>query len=485
MHFADLAIHTIRDGLAKKTFSCRELISAHLARIEAVDATIHAFLQVTQEAALQQADVVDKKIAAGETLKSLDGVPVAIKDVLVTKGVPTTAASKILEGYVPPYTATAVERLYAAGAIMLGKTNCDEFAMGASGEHSAYGPTRNPWDTERVPGGSSSGSAAAVASGMSIAALGTDTGGSVRQPAGFCGVVGVKPTYGRVSRYGLIALASSLDQVGVLTRSVDDAAFVLQAISGQDAQDATSVDMPVPNPAALSASDLKGVRIGLPSEYFIEGMDPAVERLVRATADTFAAAGATTVDISLPHTEYGLAVYYIIQPAEASTNLARYDGIRFGKRVDAETLERVYHASRDAGFGAEPKRRIMLGTYALSAGYYDAYYRKAQKVRTLIRQDFADAFRSVDAILAPTSPGVPFRLGDNVQDPLTMYLADVFTVPANIAGIPGISIPCGWVGGLPVGAQLMGPMWSEERLLMIAAAAERALALPRRLPNPG
>jgi aspartyl-tRNA(Asn)/glutamyl-tRNA(Gln) amidotransferase subunit A len=484
MDLATLTIARAREGLRTKTFSCAELLDAYLDRLHACEPGIRAFLCVADEAARAHAKHVDALIHEGEELPPLAGIPVAVKDTIATRDLPTTAASKILSGYTPPYDATAVARLRAAHAVIIGKTNCDEFAMGASGEHSAFHPTKNPWAHDRVPGGSSSGSAAAVAAGAALAALGSDTGGSIRQPAGFCGLVGIKGTYGRVSRYGLFALASSLDQIGPLARTVEDAAVMLNAIGGHDPNDATTVEMAPMDLAAIRAADVNGIRIGIPKEYFVTGMDANVEAAVRSAADALAKLGATIQEISLPHTAYALAVYYILQPAEASSNLARYDGIRYGRRAnDASTLLDTYGRSRDQGFGDEVKRRIMLGTYALSAGYYDAYYRKAQKVRTLIRRDFNDAFRTVDCILTPTSPSLPFSLGERYDDPITMYLSDIFTVPANIAGLPGISVPVGSSGGLPIGAQLMGPLWSEERLCTAANALERSLSLPLRLPD--
>lgn len=483
MDTAHLTIQKIQDGLRGKEFSCRELTEAYLVRIEQRQPTVNAFLYINDHEARKAADDVDAMIRAGKKLQPLAGVPVAVKDVLMTKGLPTTAGSKILEGYIPPYHATAVQRLLDQRAIVLGKTNCDEFAMGASGENSAYGPTKNPWDTTKVPGGSSSGSAAAVADGQSLVALGTDTGGSIRQPAGFCAIVGMKPTYGRVSRYGLIALASSLDQIGPLARTIDDAAILLDAISGRDKRDATSVDQTRIDLASIRSGSVKGLKVGLPKEYFLQGIDPRVKQAVRRATDLLAAEGAKIVEVNLPHTEYALAVYYILQPAEASSNLARFDGIRYGKRIAGKDLLQTYLRSRSDGLGAEAQRRIMLGTYALSAGYYDAYYKKAQKVRTLIRQDFQQVFQSVDALLTPTSPGLPFALGAKTTDPLTMYLADIFTVSANIAGIPGLSLNCGWADGLPMGVQFLGPMWSEERLLTVGRCLEQALGLPAQLPE--
>ncbi len=482
MDLSRATIQSLQNGLTRKEFSSRELTQVHLDRCAMLEPRLHAFLHLDPDAALRQADAADAARASGDSCGPLAGIPVAVKDVLATHDMPMTAASKILEGYCPPYDATAVARIRAAGAVMLGKTNCDEFAMGASGEHSAYGPTKNPWDVTRVPGGSSSGSAAAVAAGEAVVALGTDTGGSIRQPAGFCNVVGVKPTYGRVSRYGLLALASSLDQIGPLARTVEDAAIVFNAIAGKDDRDATSVARPSINLDVLRNGNVKGLRLGVPKEYFVEGMDPRVEERVRSVIALAREHGATIADVSLPHTAYALPVYYLILPAEASTNLARYDGIRFGNRAAGNSLREAYVRTRHDGFGQEVKRRIMLGTFALSAGYYDAYYRKAQQVRTLIRRDFDAAFRDADVLLAPTSPGLPFRLGEKAGDPLMMYLADIFTVAANIAGLPALSLPAGFVEGLPVGVQLMGPLWAEERLLTAARALERALALSLSYP---
>jgi aspartyl-tRNA(Asn)/glutamyl-tRNA(Gln) amidotransferase subunit A len=403
------------------------------------------------------------------------GIPLAIKDVICTKGVATTCGSRILEDFVPPYDATAVARLKAAGAILLGKTNMDEFAMGSSTENSAYFTTANPWDLERVPGGSSGGSAAAVAAGECLGALGSDTGGSVRQPASLCGIVGLKPTYGRVSRYGLVAFASSLDQIGVMTKDVTDAAMLLEAIAGHDPRDSTSLNVPVPDYAAGLEGDLKGVRVGVPKEFLVEGMQPEVEAAVRAAVDTLVELGAEAREVSLPHTDHALPVYYLIAPAEASANLARYDGVRYGSRVDGGGLIETYKRTRGEGFGPEVKRRIMLGTYALSAGYYDAYYLKAQKVRTLIKGDFDAAFEQVDVVVAPTSPTTAFRIGEKADDPLQMYLSDIFTLSMNLAGICGLSLPCGFDGqDLPIGLQVMGPPLGEERVLRVAYAYEQA-----------
>jgi aspartyl-tRNA(Asn)/glutamyl-tRNA(Gln) amidotransferase subunit A len=484
-----LTIHKAHDRLAAGEFTTVELTEAVLERILAVDNDVKAYLTLTPEGALDQARAIDARRAAGEDGPLL-GIPLAIKDVLCTKGVPTTCGSRILEDFVPPYDGTAVARLKAAGAILLGKTNLDEFAMGSSTENSAFFTTHNPWDLERVPGGSSGGSAAAVAAGECLGALGTDTGGSVRQPASLCGIVGLKPTYGRVSRYGLVAYASSLDQVGVLAKDVTDAAILLEAIAGHDPRDSTSMDAPVPDYAngldngLGKATDLSGVRVGVPQEYFVEGIQPEVETAVRAAVDVLAGLGAGVREISLPHTDYALPVYYLIAPAEASANLARYDGVRYGLRVDGDGLIETYKATRGQGFGPEVKRRIMLGTYALSAGYYDAYYLKAQKARTLIKADFDAAFEQVDVIVAPTSPTTAFRIGEKVDDPLQMYLSDVFTLSVNLAGICGLSLPCGFdAGDLPIGMQVMGPALGEEAILHVAYAYERATEWHTRRPS--
>jgi len=477
-----LTIHEAHDRLAAGEISAVELTEAVLERITAVDNAVKAYLTLTPEDALAQAHAADQRRAAGEDT-SLLGIPLAIKDILCTKGIHTTCGSRILESFIPPYDATAVARLKAAGAVFLGKTNTDEFAMGSSTENSAFFTTHNPWGLDCVPGGSSGGSAAAVAADECLGALGTDTGGSVRQPAGLCGVVGLKPTYGRVSRYGLVAFASSLDQVGVLAKDVSDAAILLQAIAGHDAQDSTSLDVPVPDYSAALTGDVRGVRIGVPEEYFTEGMQPAVETAVRTAVDRLADRGAEVVAVSLPHTEYAVPVYYLIAPAEASANLARYDGVRYTMRADDGGLNEMYRATRGQGFGAEVKRRIMLGTYALSAGYYDAYYLKAQKVRTLIKADFDAAFEQVDVIVAPTSPTTAFRIGEKTDDPLHMYLSDVFTLSMNLAGICGLSLPCGFdADGLPIGLQVMGPALGEQQILRVAFAYEQATDWHTRRP---
>ncbi len=476
MSGADLTRFTASETRCKldaREFSSIELTRAHLDRIGAVDDRVHAYLHVMEDVALKQAAAADIRIANGGAT-ALTGIPVALKDILVTTDAPTTAASRILDGYVSPYDATVVSRLRAQDAVFLGKTNTDEFAMGSSTENSAFGPTHNPWSLDRVPGGSSGGSAAAVAAGEAMMSLGSDTGGSIRQPAGFCGVVGFKPTYGRVSRFGLMAFASSLDQIGPFTRSVEDAALMLNAIAGQDANDSTSVPGDVPDFTAGLRTDLKGVRVGIAREYALEGMEAGVSSAVEAALRQLESLGAELIDVSLPHTEFALATYYITAPAEASANLSRFDGVKYGQRADAGSLLETYRETRGAGFGPEVKRRIMLGTYALSSGYYDAYYVRAQKVRTLIKQDFDKAFEHVDIIVGPTSPTVAFPVGSRTADPYQMYLADVFTIPANMAGIPGISVPCGFSDGLPVGFQMLGRAFDEQTLLGAAHAYEQA-----------
>lgn len=482
----DLTISQAHARLRAGEISSVELTQAYLDRIERLDDTIHAYLTVAAEQALEQAQQADARRRKGEDSPLL-GVPLAYKDVLCTKGVTTTCGSKILKGYRPPYSATAIQKLEAQGAVMLGKTNMDEFAMGSSTENSAYAVTRNPWDIERVPGGSSGGSAAAVAARLAPGALGTDTGGSIRQPAALCGVVGMKPSYGRVSRYGLVAFASSLDQIGPLARTVGDVALLMNAIAGHDLFDSTSMKVDVPDYAAALKPDLKGMRVGVPKEYFIEGMQPATESAVRAAIDQMRDLGAEIVEISLPHTDEALPVYYLIAPAEASANLARFEGVRYGPRVEGGSMWETYRRTRGAGFGPEVKRRIMLGTYALSAGYYDAYYLKAQKVRTLVKQDFDEAFNkassSVDVIACPTSPSTAFKIGERIDDPLQMYLSDVFTLAVNLAGICGLALPCGFdEDGLPIGLQLIGPAFGEELVLRAGYAYEQATDWHTRLP---
>ncbi len=466
-------VASVRAALAAKKISARELAADFYARIERRNPDINAYLTLSHERAYAQADRVDSLVARGETLPALAGVPIAIKDVISTRGIRTTCASKILESYIPPYDATAVERLDAAGAVFLGKTNCDEFAMGGSNENSAYGPVRNPVAPDRVPGGSSGGSAAAVAADMAVASLGTDTGGSIRQPASFCGIPGLMPTYGRVSRYGLVAFASSLDKIGPFAKNVVDAAAVLSVVAGHDPCDSTSAALPIPDYTADIEQPVKGLRVGVPENYFGAGLDPEVKQKVESGIALLERLGCRRIPLKMPHTGYAIATYYVIATAEASSNLARYDGVRYGLRVPGSTLTEMYRQTRDRGFGAEVKRRIMLGTYALSAGYYDAYYLRAQKVRTLIARDFSDAFQKVDAILTPTAPTPAFRLGEKTADPLQMYLADIYTVTGSLAGVPGISVPCGKTSaGLPVGMQIFGPHFNESRVLQVARALE-------------
>jgi len=469
-----ITAHEARDLLQSRQVSSVELTQAILDRIQAVEDRVKAFVTLTPEVALAQAQEADRRIAAGEA-QPLTGVPMMIKDVIVTKGIRTTCSSHMLENFVPIFDATVTQKLYAAGAVLVGKGNTDEFAMGSSTENSAFFPTHNPWDLQRVPGGSSGGPAAAVSADEVIYSLGTDTGGSVRQPASLCGVVGLKPTYGRVSRYGLVAFASSLDQVGTLTKDVTDCALVMNVIAGHDPCDATSAPVDVPDYARALVPDLHGLRLGVPREYFVEGMQQGVRDAIETAIDVLQGLGAEIIhDISMPHTAYALAVYYIIAPSEASANLARYDGVKYGFSAEAETMWEAMSKTRQCGFGPEVKRRIMLGTYALSAGYYDAYYLKAQKVRTLIKRDFDLAYARCDALITPVSPTVAFRLGEKVQDPLEMYLSDIFTLPINIAGIPGLSVPAGFADGLPVGLQILGKPFAEETLLRIGYAYEQA-----------
>ncbi len=469
------SIQDVRHAITSGELTAVGLAESCYRTIEAENPKINAWLALCKERALQQAQGIDDMRSRGETLPPLAGVPIGIKDVLTMQGVPATAGSRILEGYCPPYDATAVARLEAAGAVLLGKLNCDEFAMGSSNENSAYGPVHNPRALDRVPGGSSGGSAAAVAADMAVATLGTDTGGSIRQPASFCGVVGLLPTYGRVSRYGLIAFASSLDRVGPFTHTVADAATLLGVLAGHDPLDATSSMQPVPDYAGALEHPVKGLRIGIPEEYFAEGLDRDVRAAVEKAADALRSAGCTLHKISLPHTRYAVPTYYVLATAEASANLARFDGVRYGLRAkDAATLGSMYRKTRDRGFGKEVKRRILLGTYVLSAGYYDAYYRKAQQVRTLLTEDFLRAFASVDALLTPTAPTPAFKLGEKTDDPLSMYLADIYTVTANLAGICGISVPCGHSSeGLPIGAQILGRHFDEATILRVAATVEQ------------
>ncbi|HVK04682.1 MAG TPA: Asp-tRNA(Asn)/Glu-tRNA(Gln) amidotransferase subunit GatA [Armatimonadaceae bacterium] len=480
----DMTAAQIADLLAKGEASAREVADAFLARVEAVDPKVRAFVTVTAEKARAQADAVDAKRRAGEPLGPLAGVPVALKDNLCTAGVETTCSSQILRGFVPPYSATVVEKLDAAGAVFPGKVNLDEFAMGSSTENSGLFVTANPWDLKRVPGGSSGGSAAAVAAGAAPLALGSDTGGSIRQPASFCGIVGLKPTYGRVSRYGLVAFASSLDQIGPMARTVEDAALLLNAISGHDGRDSTSVPRDVPDYRAALTGDVKGLRLGVPKEYFAEGVSAEVRERVLAAIEVLRGLGAVVDECSLPTTDYALAAYYIVAPAEASSNLARYDGVRYGRRTDkVGSHVELFERTREEGFGAEVKQRIMVGTYALSAGYYDAYYAKAQKVRTLIKREFEQVFSRFDAVVTPTAPTTAFAIGEKSDDPLAMKLSDICTIPANMAGIPALSQCCGFdAAGLPVGVQLMGPAFGEETLLRIAHAYEQATDWHTRRP---
>jgi aspartyl-tRNA(Asn)/glutamyl-tRNA(Gln) amidotransferase subunit A len=470
-----LTIHEAHQLLKDKKLSSVELTKACLKRVKEVEPKVKALVTVTGEAALKQAEKADKRIARGD-INPLTGVPVVIKDVLCTKGVRTTCSSKMLENFIPPYDATVVEKLNALGAVTIGKANMDEFAMGSSTEHSAFFPTHNPWDLDRVPGGSSGGSAVAVAADEGIYALGSDTGGSIRQPAGFCSVVGLKPTYGRVSRYGLVAFASSLDQIGPLTKDVTDCALVLNAIAGFDDRDSTSAPNPVPDYTRCLSTDLKGMKLGVPREYFVKGMQSEVEKALKDAIAKLEELGAEVDwEATLPSTPHALAVYYIIAPSEASANLARYDGVKYGfSYQEAGSMWEAMEKTRQYGFGDEVKRRIMLGTYALSAGYYDAYYLKAQKVRTLIRREFDSAFEKYDALITPTSPTVPFKLGEKLDDPVQMYLSDVCTLPINIAGVPGISIPAGFGDGLPIGMQIIGKPFGEEAILKVAYAYEQA-----------
>jgi aspartyl-tRNA(Asn)/glutamyl-tRNA(Gln) amidotransferase subunit A len=477
-----LTIATARDLLARREISAQELTRACLDRITEVDRRLNAFITLCPREALEQAAMADERLKQGDA-PALCGIPLAIKDIYLTRGVRTTCASKILGNFVPPYDATVVARLRDAGAVFVGKANMDEFAMGSSGENSAFGLTRNPYDLTRVAGGSSGGSAAAVAADECLAALGTDTGGSIREPASFCGVFGIKPTYSRVSRYGVIAFASSLDQVGPFTKTARDAAIMLNTLAGVDPHDATCAARPVPDYEHALTRDLKGLRIGVPREYFVTGMAPEVEDAVHVALKQYESLGATTVEVTLPHTDYATATYYVLATAEASANLARYDGIRYGLRVPGDNNIELYNRTRAEGFGTEVKRRIMLGTFALSSGYYDAYYLKAQKVRTLIRRDFEQAFEHCDLIATPVAPTTAFKLGEKISNPLQMYLSDIFTISVNLAGLPGLSIPCGYDSdGMPIGLQLIGPPFGEESLLRAADAYELSGAVPRRPP---
>ncbi len=473
-----LSIKQLRDLIQSREASVTEITESFLKRIRQCDGKIKAFLTVQEEPALAQAAQLDRQLASGESKNGhLTGIPLAIKDNIVTQGVRTTCASRILENYIPPYDATVMSRLKESGAILLGKTNCDEFAMGSSTENSAFFPTRNPWDLERVPGGSSGGSAAAVAAGEAPGALGSDTGGSIRQPAAFCGTVGLKPTYGRVSRYGLVAFASSLDQIGPVGNSVSDVALLLQAIAGSDPQDSTSAARPVEDYVGEIDQEIKGLKIGVPKEWFGSGLDGQIEHSLRAAIKKLEGLGCSILEVSMPQTEYAISTYYIIAPAEASSNLARYDGVRYGRRsADQTDLDSMFKSTRSEGFGEEVKRRIMIGTYVLSSGYYDAYFIKASKVRTLLRNDYHEAFKKVDFLVGPTTPSLPFKIGEKKTDPLEMYLMDIYTVTANLAGIPGLSLPCGFSQeGLPIGLQLQAPYFQEARLLNLGHALEQEL----------
>jgi len=476
-------IHELQDKLRAGVTTSAEIVSSVFGRIDAVEKDVHAYITLMRESALAEAERADLAIGSGKR-GALTGIPVALKDIFCTKGVRTTCGSRILDNFVPPYDATVVERLRAAGAVFVGKTNMDEFAMGSSTENSFFGATRNPWDLERIPGGSSGGSAAAVAADECIAAFGSDTGGSIRQPASLCGVVGMKPTYGRVSRYGLVAFASSLDQIGPFTKDVEDCAILMNVIAGYDPRESTSVPQEVPDYRSFLGRDIEGWRVGIPKEYFIDGIDPEVEAAIRKTVRVVEGAGATCVEISLPHTDYCVAAYYVVAPAEASSNLARYDGVKYGFRSEENRdLIEMYKKTRSAGFGAEVKRRIMIGTYALSSGYYDAYYKKASQVRRLIKRDFDEAFAACDVIITPTSPTPAFRIGEKTDDPLQMYLSDIFTISANLAGIPGISVPCGFTaGGLPIGVQFLAGHFQEGRLIQFASAYETHAKIERRRP---
>jgi len=472
---ANLSITSARDSIATKKVSARELADDYFKRIAARNGELNAYLTLCEERAYKQADRVDAMVAAGKSLPPMAGVPIAVKDVISTRGIRTTCGSKILSNYIPPYDATAVTRLEAAGAVILGKTNCDEFAMGSSNENSAYGPVQNPVAPGCVPGGSSGGSAAVVAADLAVASLGTDTGGSIRQPGSFCGIPAMMGSYGRVSRYGLIAFASSLDRIGPFAHHVADIATVLKIIAGRDPSDSTSTTAPVDDYPSMLGKPVKGLKVGVPKEYLGVGMDFGVREKINAGIDLLRKLGCEIRDIQLPHTDYAIATYYIIATAEASSNLARYDGVRFGPRVESDSLISMYRKTRGAGFGPEVKRRIVLGTYVLSAGYYDAYYLKGQKVRALIAEDFRKAFEQVDVIATPTSPVPPFKLGERVNDPLQMYLADIYTVTGSLAGLPGISVPCGRIRGtLPVGLQIFGPAFGETKVLQLAHAFEQA-----------
>lgn len=484
MNLSALTLHEARENLLKREFSAQELTQAVFRRIAETEEKIHSYITLCYDTALKEAKQADERLRTETNPPSFLGIPIAVKDNFLTRGIRTTCASKILANFVPPYDSTAVKKLRASGAIIAGKTNLDEFAMGSSGENSAFFPTCNPWDIRRVPGGSSGGSAAALIADQCIAALGTDTGGSIRQPAAFCGIVGLKPTYGRVSRYGIIAFASSMDQVGPMTKDVRDCALMLEAIASYDPSDSTSANRPVPQYSASLTGDIKGLRIGIPKEYFVSGIQPEVERSVREAVGQLENNGADLKEISLPHTDYAVAVYYVVATAEASSNLARYDGMRYGHRAPAKDLLETYRLSRAEGFGPEVKRRIMLGTYALSAGYYDAYYLNAQRVRNLIKRDFEEAFKTCDVIITPTTPTTAFKVGEKIQDPLQMYLSDIYTISVNLAGLPALSMPCGFDSeGLPVGLQIIGGHFDESNILGTAYAYEQSTDWRKRKPS--
>ncbi len=484
MKLYELTIHELHEKLKNKEVSSVEATREVFSRIDAVEDKVRSFVTITRDEAMRQAEEADKRIASGD-IRPLTGIPIAVKDIFCTKGIRTTCSSRILENFIPPYDSTVVAKLKKEGAVILGKTNMDEFAMGSSTETSFFGLTRNPWDLERVPGGSSGGSASSVAASECIASIGTDTGGSIRQPAALCGIVGLKPTYGRVSRYGMIAFASSLDQGGPMTKDIRDASIMLQAMAGHDRMDSTSVDVAVPDYSKALTGNIKGLKIGLPKEYFIEGMDKEVDESVRNAVRDMEGLGAEVVEISLPHTEYAVAVYYLVATAEASSNLARFDGVKYGYRAEnAKDLLDMYKRSRAEGFGSEVKRRIMLGTYALSSGYYDAYYLKAQKARTLIKKDFDEAFKRCDVIVTPTAPTPAFKIGEKTADPLQMYLSDIFTISVNLAGVPAISLPCGFTGNnLPIGLQIIGKGFDEETVLRAAHSYEQATEWHKRRAN--
>src|SRR5713226_985411 len=484
MNLYSLTLHELGAKLKKRELSSEEVVQSVVRRIAATEDKVHSYITLCQEAALLEAKKADEQLKAAKDSSPLLGIPIALKDIFLTQGVLTTCGSKILGNFIPPYDSTAVKKLKEAAAVTIGKTNMDEFAMGSSTENSAFFATRNPWSLDRVPGGSSGGSAAAVAADQCIAALGTDTGGSIRQPAACCGIVGLKPTYGRASRFGIIAFASSLDQVGPMAKDVTDCALMLEAIAGHDPADSTSVNVPVPSYVGRLDGNVRGLRIGIPKEYFIPGIQSDVEQVVRKAIRELGNSGATVEEISLPHTEYAVAVYYIIATAEASSNLARYDGMKYGYRAPGKDLTETYLKSRQEGFGPEVKRRIMLGTYALSAGYYDAYYLKAQKVRTLIKRDFEEAFKKCDVIITPTAPTTAFKIGEKTDDPLQMYLSDIFTISVNLAGLPALSLPCGFDSeGLPIGLQMIGKHFDETTLLRLAFAYEQSTDWHKKKPT--